>query len=103
MTAPGVTKVSPVLGAVFMKLDEGWQDGDWHAKAGEGLCSEVAQMWQNQPFTHRDPQSPPAMGSATLCCIPVPVPLGLPCAWAVLAVLWGPQGEIHGAAQDSLG
>lgn len=64
---PGVTKVSPVLGAVFMKLDEGWQDGDWHAKAGEGLCFGVAQMWQNQPFTHSDPQSPPAMGFPTLC------------------------------------
>lgn len=25
--APGVTKVSPVLGVVFMKLDEGWEDG----------------------------------------------------------------------------
>lgn len=61
-----------------MKLDEGWQN--WHAKAGEGLCSGVPQMWENQLFTHRDPQSPPAMGSATLCCVPVPVPLGLPCA-----------------------
>lgn len=64
--APGVTKVSPVLGAVFMKLNEGCQDGDWHAKAGEGLCSGVPQMWQDQPFTHRDPQSPPAMNCHTV-------------------------------------
>lgn len=91
--APGVTKVSPVLEAVFMKLDEGWQDGDWHAEAGEGLCSGVPQMWQNQPFIHKDPQSLPAMGSSTLGCIPVPVPLGLPRAWAVLAAPWGPTGK----------
>lgn len=39
--APGVTKVSPLLEAVFMKLDEGQQDEDWHANAGEGLCSGV--------------------------------------------------------------
>lgn len=64
--ASGVTKISPVLGAVLMKLDEGWQDGHWHPKAGEGLCSGVPQMWENQLSTHRDPQSPPAVGSATL-------------------------------------
>lgn len=64
--ASGVTNISPVLGAVLMKLDEGWRDGHWHPKAGEGLCSRVPQMWENQLSTHRDPQSPPAMGSATL-------------------------------------